>query len=145
MRALAGFLLAIVAAGCGKVAPATLDPKNDQCATCRMVVSAQITAAQVVAPYQDPKFFDDMGCLNQFLDAAPLPKGARVFVADHRTGEWVPAESAVYSNAGAPMGAMGSSLIAHASAASRAADGAVGTVVSVTTALPALAKAGGGR
>jgi len=50
-----------------------------------------------------------------------LPPGARAFVADHRTGEWVPAESAVYSRA--PIDTpMGSHLIAHASAASRDLD-----------------------
>jgi copper chaperone NosL len=144
MRALTAFLIAMIAAGCGGVTPAKLDTKNDQCASCRMVVSSQKTAAQVVAPYQEPKFFDDLGCLNQFLEASPLPKGARIFVADYRTGEWVPAQSAVYTNAGAPMGAMGSSIIAHASAASRAADrSAAGAAVTAAAALPALAKAGG--
>ena len=49
-------------------------------------------------------------------------------------------------NAGAPMGAMGSSWIAHASAASRAGDSAAaGPAVTAATALPALAKAGGAR
>jgi copper chaperone NosL len=145
MRTITAVFLVAAAVGCGKgVTPATLDPKNDQCGVCRMVVSQQTTAAQVVAPYQEPKFFDDMGCLNQFLESSPLPTGARVFVADHRTGEWVPAESAVYTNAGTPMGAMGSSLIAHGSAASRSADSAAtGTPVAVTVALPALAKTGG--
>lgn len=126
--------------GCaGGVTPAVLDTKNDQCGTCRMVVSAQATASQVVAPNQEPKFFDDLGCLDQFLAASPLAKDARVFVADHRTGDWVAAESAVFTRTAAGAGAMGSPFIAHASAASREADrGAVGRDVPVGTALPSV-------
>ena len=137
--------LTILNAACGgAVKPAALDTKSDQCGTCRMVVSAPKTASQVVAPYQEPIFFDDLGCLDQFLATSPRATGARVFVADHRTGEWIPAESAVFTNMGAPRGAMGSSMVAHASAASRDADGmAAGVAVSVATALPALAKTGG--
>jgi copper chaperone NosL len=132
-------------AGCaGTATPATLDVKTDQCATCRMVVSSGRMASQVVAPNQEPKFFDDLGCLDRFLAASTLPSGARVFVADHRTGEWVPAESAVFTRTNGAIGAMGSPFVAHATAASREADAnAVGSVVPLTDALPTFRKPGG--
>ncbi len=147
MRALAAFVCTVLAMACGgQVTPAVLDTANDQCGTCRMVVSTGRTASQVVAPNQEPKFFDDLGCLDRFLAAATLPSGARVFVADHRTGEWVPAESAVFTRTNGAIGAMGSPFVAHATAASREGDAdAVGATVPLTDALPAFRKPGGQR
>jgi copper chaperone NosL len=147
MRALTALLCAALAAGCSEaVKPVALDTKNDQCGTCRMVVSAQKTASQVVAPYQEPKFFDDLGCLDRFLASSPLPNGARVFVADHRTGEWVDAASATYAKAGSGAGAMGSPFVAYASPASRDADREVaGAAATAAAALPSLGKLGGTR
>ncbi|TAK10857.1 MAG: hypothetical protein EPO35_12985 [Acidobacteria bacterium] len=134
-------------AGCSRdVQPAALDTANDQCGTCRMVVSAERTASQVAAPNQEPKFFDDLGCLDQFLAGAPLAKGARVFVADHRTGEWVPAESAVFTKIAGSAGAMGSPFVAHATPASRDADrDAAGVIVPISTAVPSFHPSGGTR
>jgi hypothetical protein len=43
-------------------------------------------------------------------------------VADHRTREWTPATRAVYARAAGLATPMGSHLVAHASADSRAAD-----------------------
>lgn len=145
MRAL--ILVSILAVACARdVTPAVLDTKNDQCSTCRMVVSAQATASEVVAPNQEPKFFDDLGCLDQFLAASPLAKDARVFVADHRTGDWVAADSAVFTRTAAGAGAMGSPFVAHASAASREADRSViGAGVPAGTALPSLRTPGDSR
>ena len=102
--------------------PAVLDPAHDACASCRMIVSTQRFASQVVAPYEDPRFFDDMGCLATFLATATLPATARVFVADHRTAQWVPAERAVYTRVDALTAPMGSHIIAHETAISRDVD-----------------------
>lgn len=136
-----------LAAGCGSsTGPATLDTGNDQCGTCRMVVSAVATASQVVAPGQEPRFFDDLGCLDQFLATTPAASDARVFVADHRTGEWVPVGSAVFTKVAGIAGAMGSPFVAHASAASRTADrGIAGVDVPAAVALPSLHLSGGPR
>ena len=111
-----------------------------------MVVSDQRTASQVVAPNEEPRFFDDLGCLDQFLASAPLAKGARVFVADHRTGDWAPIESAIFSRAEGKGGAMGSPFIAHTSTASRDADrDAQVPIVPVSTAVPSFHPSGGTR
>jgi len=106
----------------GPPGPATLDTKNDACAWCRMGASDARFAAQLVAPREEPRFFDDIGCLAAFLAARPAPKGSLAFVADHRTKAWVPAPSAVYTRNPGLQTPMSSHLLAHADAASRDAD-----------------------
>ena len=58
----------------GPPGPAALDTKNDACAWCRMGASDARFAAQLVAPREEPRFFDDIGCLAAFLAATPAPK-----------------------------------------------------------------------
>jgi copper chaperone NosL len=93
-----------------------------------MAVSERRFAAQVAAPAEEPRFFDDLGCLRDWLAAEPaLRPQAIAYVADHRTGEWVPAAAAVYTEVQGLETPMGSRLIAHADAASRAADPIAGS------------------
>jgi copper chaperone NosL len=120
-------VVAVVALGaaCGSTAlqPATLDPANEQCRQCRMVISDQRFASQVVAPYEEPRFFDDLGCLATYLRGAPsLARGAIIFVADHRTRAWVRADQAVFTRVETLSAPMGSHIVAHASDSSRDAD-----------------------
>jgi len=124
MKALLAFLLLVLAACAqGPPPPAALDTANEACRHCRMMVSDVHYAAQIVAPAEEPLFFDDVGCLRDFLAEHPrLGGGAIAYVADHRTGAWVAAAQAVYTQAGARATPMGSHLIAHADAASRQAD-----------------------
>ncbi len=103
--------------------PARLETNNEQCGFCRMAVSDGRFAGQLVAPNEEPRFFDDVGCLAEYLKAKrTLPQGALVFVADHRTKQWVGAALAVYTRVDGLSTPMGSHLIAHSDAASRAAD-----------------------
>lgn len=128
-----------VAAACGRAAPqpAELDTRNEMCGFCNMVVSSRVFAAQVVAPGEEARFFDDLGCLGAWMKEHPMAGDAAAFVADHRTGEWVPAASAVYSRVDTIDTPMGSHLVAHASVASRTADtaAAAGTVLSAAEAI----------
>jgi copper chaperone NosL len=114
----------VVLAGCGggHVEPAALDAANDACRHCRMIVSDARLAAQIVARGEEPQFFDDLGCLREYLRSAQPPAGAVAFVADHRTGEWVRAVDAVYARSRTVATPMGSGLLAWRDAASRAAD-----------------------
>ena len=66
-------------------------------------------------------FFDELGCLRDYLGGHATPADAVVYVADHRTGEWVTARTAVFTKT-ATSTPMGSGLLAHADAASRDAD-----------------------
>ena len=120
--------MAVLGAACagGPPPPAALDTRNDTCASCRMAVSAQRFAAQLVAPAEEPRFFDDLGCLRTYLDEHPtLPAASVAYVADHGNGVWVLADQAVYSHPEGVETPMGGGFIAHASAASRAADTSV--------------------
>lgn len=120
----------VAAIGCGRgqLTPAVLEVGREACAYCRMTVSDSHLASQVLVPGELPKFFDDLGCLNHFLNGTPeVPAGSAIFVTDHRTNEWVPAESAVFVRVPMLGTPMGSHLAAHSSPESRAADpGAAG-------------------
>jgi copper chaperone NosL len=114
---------AVAACGGGVPGPATLDPRHDACRSCRMTVSDQRVAAQVVAPGEEPLFFDDIGCLAAYVRDEPrLPQGAVAYVADHRTRGWVLAASATYTRVAHLETPMSSHLVAHVDAASRLAD-----------------------
>ena len=128
-----GLLAALLACRAGDAAPAALDPGTETCRSCRMPVSDPSLAAQLSAPAEEPLFFDEAGCLRDFLRAAPtLPRGTTAFVADHRTGDWVRASLAVFSRCPSVATPMGSHLLAHADAASRDADPAARACASVS-------------
>jgi copper chaperone NosL len=98
-----------------------------------MAVSDTRFAAQLVAPGEDPRFFDDVGCLRDYLRQRPSSRGGTVaYVADHRTREWHRASRAVYTRRESLETPMASHLVAHGSAASRDSDPAAagGTPVS---------------
>lgn len=130
-------VLALVSAcSTGPPPPAPLDTQNEMCAFCRMAVSEARFAAQLVAPAETPLFFDDIGCLAGYLSKHPaLPGRAMAYVADHRTGAWVPAADAVYTKRAEIQTPMGSHIVAHASSASRDDDPAAkgGEAVPLTT------------
>jgi copper chaperone NosL len=116
--------LAAWACARGPLPAAPLDPQHDACAWCRMAVSDRHFAAQVVAPAEEPRFFDDVGCLRAWLAGAPeLPRGAIAYVADHRSTAWVRAGAATFSHCPGLETPMNSHLVAHADAASLEADG----------------------
>jgi copper chaperone NosL len=87
-----------------------------------MAVSDARLASQVVAPGELPRFFDDLGCLADFVKAGRAPAGAVAFVADHRTKAWVRADRAAYTRVPGLETPMGSHVIAHADLASRDQD-----------------------
>ena len=126
-RVLALFAAAALA-GCsrGPAPPAVLDTRTEACRFCRMTVSEHCFAAQLVAPGEEPVFFDDIGCLRDYLRReGELPGDTVAYVADHRTGIWVPARAAVYTRISGET-PMGSHLVAHENPESRASDPAAG-------------------
>lgn len=126
-------LLVSMIAGCtsGPVHPVSIDTRNDMCAYCRMIVSDPRVAAQIVAPGEETRMLDDIGCLRDYLARREMTPAAVVFVADHRTGEWVPAKDAVYTISTGRRTPMASGMVAHASRASRDADPAASGGVDV--------------
>jgi copper chaperone NosL len=127
IRRAAGMAALLIATACGPSGshPAPLDTRNETCGFCRMPVSDPRLAAQIAAPGEEPAFFDDIGCLRDYVNlkqAAARPRGAVAFVTDHRTGEWVRAARAVYARCAGVETPMGSHLVAHADPASRGGD-----------------------
>lgn len=127
----------LIACAGGARQPGAIDTVNDACHRCRMIVSDARLAAQIVAPGDDSLIFDDLGCLRDHLASAPVARDAALYVADHRTGEWVPAEDAVYTRVESAPTPMASHLVAHASVSSRDADPSTrgGEAVPVTSIL----------
>jgi copper chaperone NosL len=122
-NALAFAAVAALAACSGGTGPAPLDTRNEACALCRMAVSDARFAAQVVAPREDPRFFDDVGCLRDWLrERGGVPPAAVAYVADHRTRAWVRASDATFTRVAGLHTPMASHLVAHADAASRDRD-----------------------
>ena len=135
-------VLSVLCAGCarGELKPEPLDLGREACAYCRMTVSQAGVASQVLAPGELPRFFDDLGCLAHFLKGtSDVAEGSVIYVADHRTREWVRADEAVFSRVPMLSTPMSSHLAAHASAASKEADSsaAAGSLVPLSEIVPA--------
>lgn len=113
--------LIMSACAAGPPGPATVGLGEDACAVCRMTIVSRATAAQIVRAGDEPVFFDEIGCLRDFLARRPLPDDAVIYVADHRTGEWANARTAVFTKTTVST-PMASGLLAHADAKSRDAD-----------------------
>lgn len=113
----------LLAAACGaRIGPVPL-AAGQPCEYCRMTIENPTLAAQVVASAEEPRFFDDIGCMAAWLEGQKTrPEGQMAFVADHRTKEWVPVEQALFTRAPRVATPMDSHLIAHRSEASRDAD-----------------------
>lgn len=111
----------LIACTPGALHPVDIRIGEDACAHCRMTIVSAKTGSQIIAPGAEPVMFDDADCLRGYLSRQPLPADAVVFVADHRTGEWVKASRAVFTRT-SERTPMGSGIIAHADQASRNAD-----------------------
>lgn len=118
--ALTLLLIGIVAACAPAVPqPATFDASTEACRYCRMTGSNGRSAGQIVAPGEEPLFFDDIGCLRDYLAAAPPVNGAVAFVTDYATKAWVRADRAAYVSQPSIDTPMASHLLAFASPAAR--------------------------
>jgi copper chaperone NosL len=126
---LAGGALLCLACSSGVAKPVPVDTRNDACASCRMAVSDPKLAAELVAPGEEPRIFDDIGCLAAYLRQHPAAPDAAIYAADHRTGAWIPARAALFTRVASIETPMGSHLVAHADQASREADGVTGAAV----------------
>ena len=117
-------IVVLIATACSReVAPAALDSAHTQCQYCRMTASDVHFAAQIAAPGAEPIFFDDIGCLRDYVKQNGPLKGEQVaFVADHRTGAWVRATDAVFTRPQNLPTPMGGGIIAHVDRGSRDAD-----------------------
>ena len=85
--------------------PQPLPLDRVECASCRMMISDLAHAAQAVAPGEEPRFYDDRGCLAK--DAGTLPPDARLYVQLDRAAGWTEVGDAFFAfpaDARTPMG-----------------------------------------
>ena len=76
------------------------------CEECKMALSDPHYSAQVIDTDGQPHYFDDIGCAILWLRRQPWREGARTWVNDVRTGEWIDADKAnwTYGDPKTPMG-----------------------------------------
>jgi len=102
-------LLALLAGlsldGCGedraKGGAAKIHWDRDMCERCKMVVSERKYAAEIVNPKNDKVYyFDDLGCAVLWLEEEKIPwaKEAKIWVTDAKTGKWLDARTAKYTD-----------------------------------------------
>jgi copper chaperone NosL len=112
---------AMIGCAAGPPAPVAVRLGEDACAHCRMTIVSMATAAQIVSAGAEPIVFDELGCMREYLREHTPGAGATIFVADHRTAEWVDASEAIFTQTSQHT-PMASGLLAHANLSSRDAD-----------------------
>lgn len=115
-------MLALAALGCAKrtlsAEPLPLD--RVECARCRMLISTDRGAAEIVSTGEETRFYDDIGCLAADWEAHQGNARSFVRVAD---GRWVDTSDASFAQPAGERTAMGSGVVAFAAAGeARAAD-----------------------
>jgi len=74
---------------------------RDMCERCKMVVSERKYAAEIVDPKSDKVYkFDDLGCAVLWLEEEKIPWAdqAKIWVTDAKTGKWLDARKAKYTD-----------------------------------------------
>jgi len=95
-------LLAIV--GCDKKEIGAVDKVHwdrDMCERCKMAVSERKFAFEIIDPKTGKAYkFDDIGCGVLWLDEEKIPwrDKAIMWVTDAKTGEWIDARKAIYTD-----------------------------------------------
>jgi copper chaperone NosL len=90
------FLLFLSLLGCGpsEIKPIDIYPE-DMCSQCRMAISQQAFAAEIITKAEEVFKFDDLGCLERFKEKSSALEIAAVFVKDYQTKAWLPFERSV--------------------------------------------------
>lgn len=123
------FLLsAMVFAGCGSsdIKPVDIYPE-DMCAFCRMAISDEAFAAEIISLDREVYKFDDIGCMEEFAGKKDGLQILARYVKDYETKLWLPYEQSTIVRTGikTPMGsgriAFADSLKANAFAESHPA------------------------
>ena len=74
---------------------------RDMCERCKMVVSERKYAAEIINPKNGKVYkFDDIGCAVLWLDEEHIlwKKEAKIWVTDAKTGKWINARTAKYTD-----------------------------------------------
>ena len=74
---------------------------RDMCERCKMAISERKFAVEVVDPDTHKVYkFDDIGCAVLWFDEEKIPwkDRARIWITDAKTGEWIDARTAKYTD-----------------------------------------------
>ncbi len=97
--------------GSTKSGPPSIVLDETPCAHCGMLVSDLAYAAAYRTEDGDDRVFDEIGCLLRELPSS----GARVFVHDYETSEWLDGEAAFYVRSELIQTPMGGGIVAFSS------------------------------
>ena len=99
-------MLTLVAAltGCQKKSTgdiAQMHWDRDMCERCKMAISERKYAVQVIDPKTHKAYkFDDIGCAVLWFDEEHIPwkEQAKIWITDAKTGKWIDAKTAIYTD-----------------------------------------------
>ncbi len=83
--------------------PREVNYDRDICAQCLMGIAEQPWAVQAINSHGDVLWFDDIGCLNEYMKSEPWKKfkgdgTLKIWVGDSQNkGQWLDAEKAYYT------------------------------------------------
>lgn len=79
--------------GCGssEIKPVDIYPE-DMCSHCRMAISDQRFAAEIISVPGEVFKFDDLGCMERYQEKMSNLKTAAKFVKDYEQKIWIPVE-----------------------------------------------------
>ncbi len=74
---------------------------RDMCERCKMAISERKFAVQVLDPKTGKAYkFDDIGCAVLWFDEEKIPwqNQAKIWITDAKTGKWIDARTAIYTD-----------------------------------------------
>jgi len=74
---------------------------RDMCERCKMAISERKFAVQVIDPKTHKSYkFDDIGCAVLWFDEEHIPwrDQAKIWITDAKTGKWIDARTAIYTD-----------------------------------------------
>ena len=89
-------LALVVACSSGAPEPVQITLDEEACHQCRMAISQQEFAAEIVTTAGSVFYFDDIGCMKRWISDNQLPETAGLFVSDYDTRIWLDAKTALY-------------------------------------------------
>ena len=101
------YVISFFLLGCSKseIKPVDIYPE-DLCSHCRMAISDQRFAAEIITVADEVFKFDDFGCMERFKEKSSNLKIAATFVKDYEMKNWIPCEHStiVQTSIKTPMG-----------------------------------------
>ena len=122
MKTLLLMIVSLSIAGCTAQArsPEPVPVDRVECARCRMLVSTDAGAAEIVSARDETRFYDDVGCMiadwSSRVKADPAFASASTPFVRASDGGWTDARSAWFASPAGARTAMGSGLVAYGTA-----------------------------